>query len=391
MSPDEYLDDDEPRLTPRSIFSTGWFRALLVLGVLGVTLVFAVPYVLEWLEPPPPRRQVSRPESTGASRSAPPAVKSAPAPVAPPAPAPTPTVERATAPPSGKAAPTPAPSKLGEASAPKGDVIQPVPPPRSDKPLLGPGPKTAPPATKAPPAEKALPGKAPAVAKAPEATKPPELPAKGERRARVETPLAEKAEPAKPAPPKGEPLRREAAVREPAAKAPPARPARPVPSPGAGDFWVQVGAFQDDKNAERLAVTLREGPLTVEVVRVTRSAGGGEAAAQSQHQVLVSGSNVETVTTALRGTGKSAQAGAGGVVVRPVLSMREAVDLSQKLKADGLTASIRRVGAGSGEAGGTVFHVVRVGGYATRPAAVEAKRALEGRGVPGFVTRGPAK
>ena len=186
-------------------------------------------------------------------------------------------------------------------------------------------------------------------------------------------------------------MRREAAVREPVAKAPPARPTRPAPSAGAGDFWVQVGAFQDDKNAERLAVTLREGQLTVEVVRVTRAAAGGEAAAQSQHQVLVSGSNVETVSTALRGTGKSAQAGAGGVVVQPAMSMREAVDLSQKLKADGLTASIRRVGAGGGVAGGTVIHVVRVGGYTTRPAAVEAKRTLEGRGVPGFVTKGPAK
>ena len=141
MSPDDYLDDDEPRLAPRSIFSTGWFRALIVLGALGVVLVFAVPYVLEWLEPPLPRRQAARSE-TGKSTA--PAAKTTPAPVtAPPtAPVPAPTPAPTVTPPTGKTAPAPPPSKLAEATTPKGDLVQPAPP-RSERPLLGTGGKTA--------------------------------------------------------------------------------------------------------------------------------------------------------------------------------------------------------------------------------------------------------
>jgi cell division septation protein DedD len=41
--PDEYAD--------RSIFATGWFRALLVLAGLAVAVVAMLPYVLDWLEP----------------------------------------------------------------------------------------------------------------------------------------------------------------------------------------------------------------------------------------------------------------------------------------------------------------------------------------------------
>ena len=382
MSADDYLDDDEPRLAPRSIFSTGWFRALLVLGILGVILVFAVPYVLEWLEPPAPRRQAAQPEAPKAS---PPAQKAAP--VTPPAPT--------AAPPAPKAAPAPPPTKLGEATTPKGDLVQPAPS-RTDRPLLGPGGKTAPPekappaekpappaktaqAEKAPPAEKAMP---PAKAQAPEKALPAEKAAP-----------PEKAAPAEKAPTKTERLARAepSAPEKPKAATPKREPAaKPAPAPG-GDFWVQVGAFQDEKNAERLAATLREGgQLTVEVVRVTRGAGAGDQAAQAQHQVFVSGSTVETVSTALRGSGKSAQAAAGGVAVQPPMSMREAVDLSQKLRAEGLNVSIRRVGGG-GDGGGAAFFVVRTGGYPTRAAAAEAKRTLEGRGIGGFVARGPAR
>jgi len=84
----------------------------------------------------------------------------------------------------------------------------------------------------------------------------------------------------------------------PAAPAPPAKtesaapPVSPAPAPpatatggtqapmsgsdgaaaaGKGDYWVQVGAFGDAKNAERLAAKLRDAKMPVEVTRADRS------------------------------------------------------------------------------------------------------------------------
>ena len=42
-------------------------------------------------------------------------------------------------------------------------------------------------------------------------------------------------------------------------------------APGKGDYWVQVGAFGDAKNAERLAAKLRDAKMPVEVTRADRS------------------------------------------------------------------------------------------------------------------------
>src|SRR5262249_32548878 len=83
----EYDDErfeDEGR---RSIFSALWFRAILVVIVLGVVAAVAVPYVLELANQPAPKTAVlSKPEmpamSTAVAPSAPP-VASAPAPSAP--------------------------------------------------------------------------------------------------------------------------------------------------------------------------------------------------------------------------------------------------------------------------------------------------------------------
>jgi cell division septation protein DedD len=85
---DESRFEDEGR---RSIFSALWFRAILVVVVLGVVAAVAVPYVLELANEPPPKPTIgARPEPL-----APP-----PAPVAPPpassatTPAPSPAAEK---------------------------------------------------------------------------------------------------------------------------------------------------------------------------------------------------------------------------------------------------------------------------------------------------------
>jgi cell division septation protein DedD len=76
--PQDDLEDDEQRFEDegrRSIFSALWFRAILVVVVLGVVAAVAVPYVLELANQPSPKPTVAaRPET-------PP-----PAPIVPPSP-----------------------------------------------------------------------------------------------------------------------------------------------------------------------------------------------------------------------------------------------------------------------------------------------------------------
>jgi len=45
-----------------------------------------------------------------------------------------------------------------------------------------------------------------------------------------------------------------------------------APAAGAGNYWVQVGAFKESRNAEGLAKTLRSEGFPVQVTQVTRDA-----------------------------------------------------------------------------------------------------------------------
>ena len=107
---DDFLEDEEQEeYGQRSIFATGWFRAVLVLLVLAVVAVIAVPLIGGWFEPTPPPRVTTKP-----SEPAPPLVPvpSTPAPAPAPAPPPASQMPSATAPPATPppaATPTPAP------------------------------------------------------------------------------------------------------------------------------------------------------------------------------------------------------------------------------------------------------------------------------------------
>ncbi len=87
MSPDR--DTEEPERegelyeeeAPRSIFSAMWFRAVLVVLVLGVIGVVAVPYLLDLVSAPPRTTPMKSTSRTGAP--APPAAVPAPAPAPP--------------------------------------------------------------------------------------------------------------------------------------------------------------------------------------------------------------------------------------------------------------------------------------------------------------------
>jgi cell division protein FtsN len=383
MSPkdDEFLDDDERAYAPPSIFASGWFRAVLILGALAVILVIGVPYAMRWLEPGPTQEAGMRPAE--APRPTVPPIEPRPSPptVATPAPAPVP------APTPAAPAPSPAPPA---ATAPPA-AVQPAPAPAAE------APRKAEKRTEPEP-------------KAPEKTARAERPA-----ARTEAKAEAKPEPKPEAPPRiaKEPPAR-AAEKRPAepramAKAEPAEPSAPVATTPSGTFWVQVGLFQDAGNAQRLSTNLREHGFSAQVASVTRGGGASSAAPappgpsaaapSSRHEVYVAGASLEAVKAALRDSG-TAKAVEGGVVVQPPMELKDAVALSRRLAGEGLNVSIRRVAGAAPPttpepappaSAGTTLHVVRVGGFATRADAQTMRRTLEAKGIAGFVTEGAAR
>jgi len=335
---DEYLDEDErDDIAQRSIFSAGWFRALLVLTVLAIVVVVSLPYLLNWLEPTP--TTAPKPQ-TKASEPAP--APAAPAPPAPAAPAPT----TGTAPPAKPE--TPAPPATAQTEAPKPAPAAPTP---ADRPL-GTAPLPAAPA-QAPPAATA------------------------------------KAAPAKPE-----------TVKPPVAAAAPKRVPAPAPAAG-GSYWIQVGAFVQEKNAETLAKTLRAEQFPVEIARLSRGGGSASAPAPAksvepggQNQLVITGSTPDAVNAALKGKG-TAQVVKGGIVVNPSYDLETAMSISSALKKEGFKVVIRRAKSGAVPApaapamgGGPTYHVVRVGGFADRAKALQARADLEAKGHTGFLTQG---
>ncbi|HET7877081.1 MAG TPA: SPOR domain-containing protein [Methylomirabilota bacterium] len=321
--PDDYLEDDEEQqeYAPRSIFSAGWFRAVLFLLVLAIVVIVSVPYLRDWIEPTPPSppKLTSRPspgEPQGTLIPAPPAGTASKPESAP------------------SATPTPPPS----ASAPSAAAPAPTAPVKPGEPATTP------------------------------ATKPP---------------AASQTQPA-PSKPLLQPPSQKAASRP---ERPPqtAKATEPSRAASAGSYFVQVGLFKEPRNAEGLAKTLRDQGLSVEVARVTR---GGEApSGPRQHELFVTGASVDAVNAALKGRGV-AQPAPGGVSVRPAYTLKDATALSKQLTTEGLQVVIRRAGSSTGAG---VFHVVRVGGFADRGAAISARDDLAGKGHPGFLTQGPAK
>jgi len=308
---DEYVEDGEDgESMPRSIFAAGWFRALLLLAVIGIIAMVGLPYLLRWFEPtvPPPRVQAGPGDRSTASPSVPTSqLKESPG-TTPGAPA--------------------SPGPIASQPAPGGAAS-----PGSIAPPAGIPPATAP----------------SAATNAPAASRPA-------ARAGTEA----KAGGASPTAPKA---------------------AAPTP-PAQGEYWIQVGAFQDRRNAERLAEEIRAERLPVQLAAVTRN--GGDNA--SRHELLVTGSTVDAVNGLLRGR-HSAEAVPGGVLIRPALSLREAVELSKRLAAERLTVKIRRAAMG----GGSTYHVVRVGAFPDRARALEVRADLAAKGHAGFVTQGPAR
>ncbi|MBI3635858.1 MAG: hypothetical protein HY216_06505, partial [Candidatus Rokubacteria bacterium] len=118
---DPDLYDEE---APRSIFSAMWFRAVLVVLVLGVIGVVAVPYLLDIVNPPPKAtgmKGTQKPTTTDGAGTRP---GGTPAPVVSPQSATTSTA--ATTPPAPATAPAPAATPPTPAPAPSAKATEPA-------------------------------------------------------------------------------------------------------------------------------------------------------------------------------------------------------------------------------------------------------------------------
>jgi cell division protein FtsN len=206
----------------------------------------------------------------------------------------------------------------------------------------------------------------------------------------VRTPPVLEARPAPPAPPAvkakpGADVPPGSAAEPPkrVAEAAPALPAPPVatavPGPASGLFRLQLGAFRDPRNADRLAEQLRS-----EGADVLIAGEGGESA--SQYRLVArppDGEAVDTFVERLRGLGHRTEVTPGGVVVGDPVSVRAAIETTRQLREQGIRVRLERVPA-QAAAG---LRVVRVGGYATREEAERARDELTGRGYKAVVVR----
>jgi cell division protein FtsN len=209
-------------------------------------------------------------------------------------------------------------------------------------------------------------------------------------------PAVASAEPT-PSPPTEKPK----ATEEAAAPSPPAVAVAKVPEAkgvgkaSRGAYWVQVGSFRDAATAQRLAARLRaENYSVAESVKRARSGSRSAAASEKgdRYNVLVSGMAPNELSAKLGAKGLTVDVVAGGVMVKPSLSLREAVALSRDLSTDGLQVQVRRAGRGepsaTAPAGGEAYHRVRIGSFPDRAAALAVAKELESKGYKPYVARG---
>ena len=97
----------------------------------------------------------------------------------------------------------------------------------------------------------------------------------------------------------------------------PSRPAavasaRPSAEAASGNYWIQLGAFKEQKNADTLAKTLRDAGFPIQVTPIQRGGGGDEPKVTAQqHELFVTETSVEKVNAALKGHGSGATRGGG--------------------------------------------------------------------------------
>ncbi|HEY3064380.1 MAG TPA: SPOR domain-containing protein [Methylomirabilota bacterium] len=412
---DEHDDDtfeDEPS---RSIFSATWFRALLVFIALAVIAVVAMPYALEWANPPTKTRGLAKGARPPASEAPP----SSPAPVTGPVPVViTPKPENAPPPSTSSTEPRvvssiPGPSEPSRSTPPAQSAPAPVDTARVPN-AATPGTAATPPGATTPPGAVGAneTPKAPEPAGTTENLKPtpPARPTDATRIAqRPRASDLPKAETPAPSDSATAPGGREATdvKSEPPRVAAVPRATETAKKSEAGPFWIQVGAFRDADTARRVAEKLREQQFPVaepeKLTTVPASPPAKSETAKSEtpsapgpdrYDVFVSGTAAGDLNTRLESRGVTAEAVAGGAVLKPSMPLADAVALAKELSGDGLRVQVRRA-SGSPRAAASppateasTLYRVRVGSYADRTTALAALHDLEAKGYKPFLARG---
>jgi cell division septation protein DedD len=168
----------------------------------------------------------------------------------------------------------------------------------------------------------------------------------------------------------------------------PSAPRRPAPAEAAADkagkltappavYWVQVGAFQDPRNAERLVERLRGDGLPAAMTTFEQS--------RVQYRVLLVGEGgsavAEDTIGRVRGLGLAVESTPDGPAVGGLVALRRAVEISHTLRQGGVRVRLKQ------EVGSSTFRVVRVGSFPTSAEAEATLATLTSRGVDGVVVR----
>src|SRR5262249_31269182 len=145
----------------------------------------------------------------------------------------------------------------------------------------------------------------------------------------------------------------------------------------AAGYWVQVGAFLDHKNADRLVEKLKGDGLSAGTTSFEQSRvlyrvllAGGEGA-------RVSDDAIERV----KSLGHSVETTSDGPAVTGPVPLRKAVETSHSLRQQGVPVRLKQ------EVSSATFRVVRVGSFATAAEADAALAQLTAKGVEGVVVR----
>jgi cell division septation protein DedD len=158
-------------------------------------------------------------------------------------------------------------------------------------------------------------------------------------------------------------------------EAPTAKPDPAIAGRG-GVYRIQIGAFLDHRNADKLMERLRSDGL--EVVGTMLEEG------RPLYRVLAlpqDGEGYAALAERLRGLGLGVEVAEGGAAVGRPAPLASAVEVSRRLKEQGIRVRLDR------QASGSAFRVVRVGGYETAEEAERGRADLAARGYDGIVIR----